>query len=227
MPDKNKWSSDKQANYDHQMTSRLLIRILCFSLVVACSCKEEKFDMYSYNGAYPRNMDGSQITTYTPVVENGEIKVDFNGHAWNHAPFQRVDITRFPFGNGGSEDRLEIFIRSMLDSQLEYSCSLEHLIFRVPAKNGTVDLNGFPDDVSDAQGAAFSTANCDATKDRYRLDRTKTNRLTVLNYDGVDKKVTVQFEVNFIIAARNSDFGPIFPEKVSMKGTATTIVTAM
>lgn len=209
------------------MTSRLFTGILCLWLAFASSCKEKKFDIYSYNGAYPRNMDGSQITTYTPVVENGEIKIDFNGHPWNHAPYQRVDITKFHFGKGGNEEGLEIFIRSMLDNQHEYSCSLEHLIFRVPAKNGTVDLNDFSDDASEAQGAGFSTANCDATKDRYRLNRTKANRLTIRDYDGVGKKMTVQFEVNFFIASRNSDFGPIFPEEVSMKGMITTVVTAM
>lgn len=107
---------------------------LLLFLSLACK-KEENFNRYTYNGAYPRNMDGSRIRTYTPEIHGGEIQVKFNGHSWNHAPYLSLHASEInpPFT---SSDKLEINLYSLLTFTHIDPCVLETLHITIPLKKG-------------------------------------------------------------------------------------------
>ncbi|MGX5854414.1 hypothetical protein ACWKW6_12240 [Dyadobacter jiangsuensis] len=186
---------------------------------------EDKFDAYSYDGDFPRNMNGSQIKTYQPTIIGGDIKVTYNGHDWNHAPFLKVSAAVFESVDTTGRKIIEIFASSLLDNDLSNPCSLEHLLFRVPSESSTIDLNKFADHFEDEIGVNFITANCDATKDRYLLDKTQRNWVKLVRYDTLNKEVKVQFDAHFRMYDRNPDFGPVFPETVHLNGTIASSIT--
>ncbi|SDG89925.1 hypothetical protein SAMN04487996_12518 [Dyadobacter soli] len=196
---------------------------ICFYLLVllASACKEdEKFDPNSYNGEYPRNLDGSKIETHDPTLLGGEIESYFNGHSWDHAPFLSVYINRFdPPQTATGEPEILIGIYPMLTAQQIESCLMESFVVRAPLKVSTTSLNEFTQlHTPEYAHVKFTSMNCDAGKDQYMLDRSKESTVKVTSYNADDKEVQAEYDVYFRIAQRNSTFGPIYPEKVHLRG---------
>lgn len=196
--------------------------MILFFLFLAFSCKEEKkFDPFSYNGSYPRNLDGSEIKIYTPNILGGKIDAYFNGHSWNHAPFLAVYANRFdPPATVTNETEVMISISSMLTATPIEPCLLETFLVRAPLKVGSIDLNDFSKlNPLEYASVKFTSINCDAGKDQYVLDRQRSNKVNILNYDANTNLIKADFDVHFTIQERNSDFGPIYPEHVHLRGT--------
>lgn len=200
--------------------------LYCFFVVLVLGCKEdETFDLYSYNGEYPKNMDGSQIKTYIPKVNGGTIDVDFNGHSWNHTPYLSLYATEFnPPTTVSNEKEIEINIYAQLTNQFPYACGLETAYFRIPLKTGKVFLKEYAQSFQHEYYIVnFSSANCDATKDRYELDKEKSSWINITSYNNTTREMVAEFDVNFKMNDRNSDFGPVYPEQVNLKGKITTV----
>ncbi|WP_428666468.1 hypothetical protein [Runella sp.] len=198
-------------------------RLMCyFLLILSLACnKEEKFDKYFYDGAYPRNMDGSIIKTYEPKAVGGEVEAEFNGHVWNHAPFMVVSafVTLSPTTN---EKLISVIISPYLTYQgVGESCTFESFTFKIPLTTEKVLLNEYTKaELHEYNLVSFRSINCDAIKDDYKLDRERTNWAFVRTYDPVTKVVQVEFDAGFKISSRNSNFGPIYPEHVNVRGKA-------
>ena len=202
----------------HQPTTLLLHIFLLLAL--SCKEKEEVFNIFTYNGAYPRNMDGSVIKTYTPEIIGGDIDAQFNGHTWNHAPYLRVYAAEWNRGlTLGSKQELEVLIHSILTIDKVSPCILENFYFRIPLKTGIVPVN-------ESIGAvSFTSINCDAGKDDYKLDKNKNNTINIIGYDKDTRELKAEFDVNFVIKDRNSNFGPIYPEHIHIKGKIKAVAT--
>lgn len=190
-------------------------------ILLALACKKEEFRPYDYNGEYPRNMDGSRIKTYSPQIHGGAIQVKFNGHSWNHAPHLslRAHEMNPPFTNSGGQE-FEINIGSLLTYGHIDPCAFESLHLRIPLKQGRLV---FSEEVGNqitktGLGAVFYSINCDAGKDHYKLDLTKTSWVDLTRYDKATRALEAEFDLNFVILIRNSDFGPIYPKQVNLKG---------
>lgn len=74
-------------------------------------------------------------------------------------------------------------------------------------------------------GASFYSINCTMSKDHYQLDLTKTRWLDIKRYHKTTRGLEAEFDMNFIIQTRNSDFGPIYPKHVNLKGKIKTVAT--
>jgi hypothetical protein len=200
--------------------------LLLYAMIIlfaGCSDPEE-FDIYSYHGSYPRNMDGSQIKTYEPLLSGGDAKIDFNGHLWNHSPYIRIFAAKFSSSQSGGLDKIEIMIQAMRNNDWTEPCGMEHLYFRLPLRQGVVDVNGLFDGQNQSDNINFISVDCDATKDRYGLDTSKNNLVRIIRYDNDTQELELEFNVHFKMLYRNSDFGPIYPEEVKMKGTLETMI---
>lgn len=199
--------------------------LLYFMIIFFAGCNEpEEFDLYSYHGSYPRNMDGSQIRTYEPVISGGDAKIDFNEHSWNHSPYIRILAAKFRPSQSGAVDEIEIMVQAMTDNDFTEPCGMEHLYFRLPLRQGAVDVNGLLNGQNQSDYIHLSSVNCDATKDRYGLDTSKSNLVHIIRYESVNQELDLEFNVHFKMLDRNSDFGPIYPEEVNMKGTLKAII---
>ena len=197
-----------------------------FLLLVLLSCeKEEEFNIYSYDGEYPRNMDGSRIKTYNPEVKGewGEIDIQFNGHPWNHAPYVGRNISGYyPSQTVTGEREVGVSIYSLLTNTPVEPCVSEQFSLHVPLKPGRVDLNQRVKMVppqEEYRFAKFISVNCDAGKDRYGLNLDKASTANVISFDETTNKLEVWFDVYFKIKTRNSDFGPIYPTHIHLRGT--------
>lgn len=199
----------------------------CFFLLLVFACREDKnFDPYSYDGNYPRNIDGSEIKTYTPNIIGGKIEAYFNGHSWNHAPFLSVNVSRFdPPKTISGESEVIITISPMLTATPIEPCLMETFLVRAPLKIAAISLNDFSKlNEQEYASVKFTSMNCDAGKDQYVLDRQNSSVVKVLSYDETTKELRAEFDVYFTISERNSDFGPIYPEKVHISGNIEAVV---
>jgi len=205
----------------------LMLRFVFAWLLVAflSGCKDaDKFDIYSYNGAYPRNIDGSQIETFEPQVSGGNVALSFNGHAWNHSPYIRVFAESFGPVQSGGIDELDLSVQAMVNNNLIEPCGMESLYLRVPLKEGNIDTKGLMKGQQQSDYIRFSSVNCDATKDRYELDLSRQNILRLVKFDSSTQTVEISMDLHFQMLDRNSDFGPIYPEKIDIKGTVKTMI---
>lgn len=205
-------------------SANLFLYLLLFLLAFSCNEKEEEFNIYSYNGAYPRNKDGSVIKTYTPEIIGGEIDAQFNGHPWNHTPYLGVSVTEWnPPRVSENEQTIDLLINSYLTYGHIMPCLLESFSFRTPLKEGVVFVN---ESIGlQYETARFLTINCDAGKDKYKLDKKKNNTISIVSYDKNTRELRAEFDVSFVIKDRNSDFGPIYPKHVHIKGKIKTVAT--
>ncbi len=201
--------------------------IIYLFIILACACKDdEKFDPNSYDGQYPRNLDGSEIKTYDVKVFGGEIEAYFNGHSWNHAPFLSVNVTRFdPPQTATDGPEVMIGIYPMLTAPQLESCLMEGFIVRAPLKVSTTSINDFTNaHEPEYAHVKFTSMDCDAGKDQYALDRDKSSTVKITSYDQERKEIEAEYDVYFKIAQRNSTFGPIYPEKVHLRGKIKSVI---
>jgi len=201
-----------------------LFLYLLFLLAFSCKEKEEEFNIFFYDGAYPRNMDGTVIKTYTPEIIGGEIEAKFNGHKWNHAPYlvvQATDMEHYRSKDG--ERRISVSIGSMMDHGYPGACIFESYSFNIPPGVGVTQVNKSIG--SSLEDARFTSINCDAMKDHYKLDKNKPNTINVISYDQNSRELRAEFDVSFVIKERNSNFGPIYPKHVRIQGRIKTIAT--
>ncbi|WP_353721056.1 hypothetical protein [Dyadobacter sp. 676] len=198
--------------------SRILIWLF---IILAFSCKDdEKFDPNNYDGQYPRNLDGSEMKTYNTQVIGGKIEGYFNGHSWNHAPFLSINVTRFdPPKTTANEPEVIINIATMLTGSQIEPCLMESFLVRAPLKVSTTSINDFTK-LHDPEYAhvKFTSINCDAGKDQYALDRSKPSIVKITQYDIENKEIHAEYDVYFSMIVRNSNFGPVYPEKVHLQG---------
>ncbi len=190
-------------------------------MLLALGCKKEEFRPYDYNGEYPRNMDGSRIKTYSPQIHGGDIQVKFNGHSWNHAPYLSIRAYEMnpPRTNSGGQD-LTMSIGSHLTFGHIEQCNFEVISVGIPLKEGRLSFN---DQIGNqlsttGLGATFISINCDAGKDHYKLDLSKTSWIDLTRYDKATRALEAEFNMHFIMEIRNSNFGPIYPKQVNLKG---------
>ncbi|MCF0060620.1 hypothetical protein MUK70_15355 [Dyadobacter chenwenxiniae] len=200
------------------------VSILVF-VILTFSCKDDiGFNPNSYDGQYPKNMDGSDIQTYKSEILGGQIEASFNGHTWNHAPYLSInaEVLSPPNSVGGSQE-LFISISSLLTNRPIESCILETLLFRVPLATGITSMNKFVELTEHEYTVLkFTSINCDAGKDQYVMDRSVENTINVLSYDPLTGAIHAEFDLSFKISQRNSSFGPIYPERVVLKGRVET-----
>lgn len=192
--------------------------------MIACK-KDDVFDPKVYEGEYPRNIDGSQITTYTPQIIGGDIQIKYNGHDWNHTPYIYSNIfsANLIDENNVSKSVIIVKLMAMTTNNKINDCILENLVISLPFEVGRSSLT--KDFFSSyIKKISYATSNCDANKDDYALDFSKSNWFEIKSYNEVSKELQVEFDVNFIITKRNVDYGPVYPGHVNFKGTCKTIL---
>jgi hypothetical protein len=197
--------------------------LLPLFFILSCK-KDEKFDLYNYEGEYPRSMDGSVIKTYTPEILGGTIEAKFNGHSWNHAPYLRIRAAEInsPFTKSGDQE-LNISIGSLLTNQPIESCVVESIFIQMPLKEGIYKLSdGY---YEKGVGAVFRSVNCDVGKDEYQINLGKENWVNLKWYNKNTRELEAEFHLNFLIKVRNSNFGPIYPKEVKLTGSTKTVAT--
>lgn len=198
--------------------------LLYVFFLLVFSCKEdEEFRPYAYDGAYPVRMDGSRIQTYTPEKHGGEFDVQFNGHTWNHAPYLALYASEMPPSVSViGETQLSIGIHSLLTFGHIDPCIFENLSLRIPLKTGRYV---FGKDIPESAevNAHFSSINCDAGKDYYRPDPSKSSWVDVTRYDAGSRALEAEFNLSFLIKDKNLDFAPIYPQHVNLKGKIKTV----
>lgn len=191
--------------------------------LIACH-KEDIFDPKNYEGEYPRNMDGSQIQTYTPQIKGGEVSIKYNGHTWNHTPFLTLyGMERNLIDNNVNQKMLNLSVYAATTDFEMDNCVKEFIVFQLPfelgKKNVTKDYLNKPFKI-----ISYYTLDCDAGKDEFGIDFSKSSWLDVKSFDETTRQLQFEFDINFIITKRQSDFGPIYPKYVNFKGSCTTTV---
>lgn len=196
-------------------------------LFVLLSCKKEEFNIYYYDGEYPKKMDGHRIDTFSPEISGGEISIFYNGHAWNHAPFLKlITKERNPPKSVFGVREIEVTVFHSLDApSVIGGCLVETLNIQCPLKEGKFDLNTLSKVVDHEYNTIFySTINCDAGKDHYKLNMEKTNFVEIVRFEEGSREIEITVDVNFKMSRRNPNFGPVYPANVNLRGTIKGIV---
>lgn len=200
-------------------TNSLFFILLC--LGVACNDEKDKaFDPWTYDGEYPRSMTGDKIKTFDPEIKGGEIDARFNGHAWNHAPFlaTTANIWNPPKSVSGQQE-ISIGIQSLLTYVDIESCVFESFYFRIPLRIGRISLNKYASGMPYEYNVTdFTSVNCDAGKDHYKLNLSKQSWVEITSYDRATREVEATFDVSYQMEGRNSNFAPVYPEHVHIQG---------
>lgn len=191
--------------------------------IFVISCKDEKdnpFDQWSYDGEYPRSITGEKIKTYSPEIKGGEIEAHFNGHPWNHAPFLATTANIWDPPKSVSHQReINIGIQSFLTYGHIEPCVLESFYFRIPLKVGRISLNDYASGIQYEYSVTdFTSINCDAGKDHYKLNPAKQSWVEITSYDSTTREIQATFDVSYQMEHRNSNFGPVYPEHVNVQG---------
>ncbi|MCF0072200.1 hypothetical protein LZD49_17090 [Dyadobacter sp. CY261] len=213
------------------MSKSLATRSLFFLLLtlgLACKDgKEKAFDPWTYDGEYPQSMNGDKIKTYIPEIQGGEIDARFNGHTWDHAPFLETTAHIWnPPNSVSDQQEISISIQSLLTRAHIEPCIFESFYFRVPLKIGRLSLNEYASGMQYEYNVTdFTSMNCDAGKDHYKLNAGKQSWVEITSYDSTTREIQATFEVSYQMEDRNSDFGPIYPEHVNIQGRIKTVAS--
>ena len=201
-----------------------------FLLILGAACndgKDKAFDPWAYDGEYPRSMTGDKIKTFNPEIKGGEIEARFNGHTWNHAPFLATTASIWnPPKSVSDQQEISIGIQSLLTYLHIESCIVESFYFRIPLKIGRISLNKYASGMQYEYNVTdFTSINCDAGKDHYRLNPRKQSWIEITSYDPTTREVEATFDVSYQMEDRNSDFGPVYPEHVNIQGRIKTVAS--
>ncbi|MCE6988867.1 hypothetical protein [Dyadobacter sp. CY323] len=208
-----------QIRHSKWMLNPVIAGLLFIALISSCKKEEDKFNFVSYNGEYPRNMDGSQITTSIPDVVGGVLNVTFNGHTWNHYPHMLIAAEDFnSLDTANKVKEVQLVINAFSENMNLSTCLKEFFFIRVPLK-GTTVLNAYlTGSRSESATINFSTMDCANPKDRFKLDRSKLSFVNVESYDTLTREVQLGFDISFMMMDRNTHLGPVYPKNVNLTG---------
>jgi hypothetical protein len=181
--------------------------LLLFCLL---GCHKDYINAESYDGEYPVKPNGKKIVLYDTQKLGGEFSVFFNNHIWNHWPLLAI----YGVESKGAGKR-QIYLTIGAVNKVPDCNEHETISFSCPLVKGEYLNNDF----EKYPFTSFTTTNCDAGKDSYKLNESYRNWVKIINYDTLSRAVEGNFDFRFIVFRKDINSSTsIYPNNIRIRG---------